>query len=311
MPPPLPRAAAVLEVQGHRGARGLWPENTLAAFAGALELGVSTLELDCGMTRDGVMVVTHDPELNPDLTRGADGRFLAATGPRVFDLSFSELESYDVGRLKPGSAYAARFPEQEPVDGERIPRLAEVLTLARARGAGQVRVAIEVKTFPEQPELTASPEAFAAALAQDVAATGTLALVSIMAFDWRVLAAVRRLMPQVATAALTEQQPGVDTVRLGAPQPSPWLGGLDPAHFGNSVVRLVKASGAATWGPDYQDLNAERIAAAHALGLRVVPWTVNAAGDMERLIGLGIDGMTTDRPDVLRELLENLGAYKR
>lgn len=297
----------MLEVQGHRGARGLWPENTLAAFAGALGLGVSALELDCGMTRDGVLVVTHDPELNPDLTRGADGRFLAATGARIFDLTWGELQSYDVGRLKPGSAYAARFPEQEAVDGERIPRLADVLALARARGRGSVRVAVEVKTFPEQPELTAGPETFAAALRQVVEATDALGIVSIMAFDWRVLAAVRRLMPAVPTVALTEQQNGGDTVRIGAPQLSPWLDGLDPARFGNSVVRLVEATGARTWGPDYQDLNAERIAEAHALGLRVVPWTVNATADMERLIELGVDGMTSDRPDVLRELLGSRG----
>lgn len=297
----------MLELQGHRGARGLWPENTLAAFGGALELGVSTVELDCGLTRDGVIVVTHDPELNPDLTRGADGRFLARTGPRIFDLTFRELESYDVGRLQPGSAYAARFPEQEPVDGERIPRLTDVLALVRARSEGRVRVAIEVKTFPGQPELTATPAAFAAALERDVEATGTLAMVSIMAFDFRVLTAVQRLMPQAATVALTEQQNGGDTVGLGASQPSPWLGGLDPARFGNSVVRLVKATGAGTWGPDYQDLNEQRIAEAHALGLRVVPWTVNATADMERLLESGIDGMTTDRPDVLRELLESKG----
>lgn len=297
----------MLEVQGHRGARGLWPENTLAAFAGALGLGVSSLELDCGVTRDGVVVVTHDPELNPDLTRGADGRFLGKPGPRIFDLTWEELRSYDVGRVKPGSAYAARFPEQEPVDGERIPRLADVLTLVRARGQGRVRVAIEVKTFPEQPELTAGPEAFVAALRLDLKATGTLALASIMAFDWRVLAAAQRLMPEVATVALTEQQNGGDTVRIGAPQPSPWLGGLDPAHFGNSVVRLVKQTGAGIWGPDYQDLNAQRIAEAHELGLRVIPWTVNAPVDMERLLALGVDGMTSDRPDVLRELLEDRG----
>jgi glycerophosphoryl diester phosphodiesterase len=297
----------VLEVQGHRGARGLWPENTLAAFAGALELGVSSVELDCGMTRDGVVVVTHDPDLNPDLTRAADGRFLGRTGPRIFDLTYPELQSYDVGRLKPGSVYAARFPEQEPVDGERVPRLADVLALVLSRGAGQVRVAIEVKTFAEQPELTASPEAFAQALREVVEGTGTLPLVSFMAFDWRVLSAVQRLMPQAATVALTEQQAQGDTVRIGAPRPSPWLGGLDPARFDNSVVRLVKASGASTWGPDYQDLNAQRIAEAHELGLRVVPWTVNATVDMERLLELGVDGMTSDRPDVVRELLESQG----
>lgn len=297
----------MLEVQGHRGARGLWPENTLAAFAGALGLGVSTVELDCGITRDGVVVVTHDPELNSDLTRDARGQFLARTGARIFDLTFQELESYDVGRMKPGCAYAARFPEQEPLDGERIPRLSDVLALVRTRGFGSVRVAIEVKTFPEQPERTAAPEVFAAALKQVVEATGTLAMVSIMAFDWRVLTAVQRLMPQAATVALTEEQNGDDTVRVGAPRPSPWLGGLDPADFGNSVVRLVKASGAGTWGPDYQDLNSQRVAEAHALGLRVVPWTVNATADMERLLAFGVDGMTTDRPDVLREFLASKG----
>jgi len=297
----------VLEVQGHRGARGLWPENTLAAFAGALELGVSAVELDCGMTRDGVLVVTHDPDLNPDLTRAADGRFLAATGPRIFDLTYPELQSYDVGRLKPGSAYAARFPEQQPVDGERIPRLADVLALVRSRGSGRVRVGLEVKTFADQPQLTAAPEVFAQALHGIVEATATLALVSFMAFDWRVLAAVQRLMPQAATVALTEQQAPGDTVGIGAPRPSPWLGGLEPARFGNSVVRLVKATGAGTWGPDYQDLNAQRIAEAHEAGLRVVPWTVNATADMERLLALGVDGMTSDRPDVLRVLLQSKG----
>jgi len=297
----------VLEIQGHRGARGLWPENTLAGFAGALTLGVSTLELDCGMTRDGVVVVTHDPELNPDITRDVLGRFLTATGAPIVGLTFAELQSYDVGRLNPASAYAARFPQQRPVDGERIPRLREVLTLARTRGGGRVRVAIEVKTFPERPQLTATPEVFAAALKTDLEATGTATMVCIMAFDWQVLSAVQRLMPGVATAALTEEQAGDDTVRIGAARPSPWLGGLDPKRFGNSVVRLVKASGATIWGPDFQDLDAARVADAHAQGLRVVPWTVNQEADMERLLGFGVDGMTTDRPDLLRAFLGRRG----
>lgn len=297
----------MLEVQGHRGARGLWPENTLAGFARALTLGVSALELDCGVTRDGVVVVTHDPELNPDLTRDAAGRFLAATGPPIFGLTYAELQSYDVGRLKPGSAYAARFPRQQPVDGERVPRLADVLELVRTRGRGQVRVSVEVKTFPERPQLTAAPQAFAAALRRDVEATASASLVSIMAFDFRVLAAVQRLTPQVAMVALTDQQPGDDTVRIGAPHLSPWLGGLDPQHFGGSVVRLVKATGAGTWGPDFLDLDAERVADAHALGLRVIPWTVNTEADMERLLAYRVDGMTTDHPDILRALLERKG----
>lgn len=297
----------MLEIQGHRGARGLWPENTLAAFAGALELGVSTVELDCAVTRDGVLVVTHDPELNPDLTRDAGGRFLAAAGPRIFDLTSRELESYDVGRLKPGCAYAARFPEQQPVDGERIPRLADVLGLVRTRGLGRVRVAIEVKTFPEQPELTPAPEAFVEAVCRDIERTGTAALAAVIAFDWRVIAAAQRRMPQVATTALTEEQPGEDTVRIGAPRPSPWLAGLDPQQFDGSIARLVQASGAGTWGPDYLDVTPERIEQAHALGLKVVPWTVNEPADMERLLECSVDGMVSDRPEVLRALIERHG----
>lgn len=294
-------------MQGHRGARGLWPENTLAGFARAMELGVSALELDCAVTRDGVVVVTHDPELNPDLTRDAGGHFLTSPGPRIVELSFAELQSYDVGRLNPRRAYATRFPDQQPIDGERIPRLEEVLRLVRARGNGAVRVSVEVKTFPEEPGRSAAPETFAVALRALLESTASADLVSIMAFDWQVLSAVQRLMPQLAIVALTEEQRGDDTVRIGAPQPSPWLGGLDPRDFGNSVVKLVKASGAGTWGPDYLDLDQQRIAAAHALGLRVIPWTVNTAADMERLLELGVDGITTDRPDVLRELLAQRG----
>jgi glycerophosphoryl diester phosphodiesterase len=297
----------MFDLQGHRGARGLWPENTLVGFARAMELGVSALELDCAVTRDGVVVVSHDPQLNPDCTRDAQGRFLVSAGPPIFTLSYAQLQSYDVGRLRPGSAYAARFPQQQPVDGERIPRLADVLTLVRTRGRGRVRVAIEVKTFPEQPELTPAPEPFVQALRGDVERTGTASLVALLAFDWRVLSAAHRLMPQVATAALTEQQSGEDTVRIGSPHPSPWLGGLDPEHFGGSIVRLVKATGAGSWGPDYRDLDAPLIEQAHALGLRVVPWTVNEPADMQRLLALNVDGMITDRPDVLRALLERTG----
>jgi glycerophosphoryl diester phosphodiesterase len=297
----------MFDLQGHRGARGLWPENTLAGFTHAMELGVSALELDCAVTRDGVVVVTHDPELNPDCTRDARGRFLSEAGPPVNTLSYEQLRSYDVGRLRPGSAYAARFPQQQPVDGERIPRLADVLTLVRTHGRGRVRVAIEVKTFPEQPHRAAAPETFARGLQLDVQRTGTAALVTVLAFDWSVLRAVQQLMRQVATAALTDEQPGEDTVRIGAVRPSPWLGGLDPADFDGSIARLVQASGAGTWGPDYLDLDALRVEQAHALGLRVIPWTVNETADMERLLEFGVDGMITDRPDVLRAFLEQKG----
>ena len=297
----------MFDLQGHRGARGLWPENTLTGFARTIELGVNALELDCAVTRDGVVVVSHDPELNPDCTRDPAGHFLTGAGPPIITLSYAQLQAYDVGRLKPGSPYAARFPAQQALDGERIPRLADVLAMVRARGRSRVRVCIEVKTFPEQPELTPDPHSFVEALQRDLERTGTASLAAVIAFDWRVIAAAQRLVPQVATTALTEEQPGEDTVCFDAPQPSPWLGGLDPQQFGRSIAPLVKATGAGTWGPDYLDVTAERVEQAHALGLRVVPWTVNEVADMERMLACNVDGMVSDRPDVLRALLEGKG----
>ena len=109
--------ALAFDLQGHSGARGLAPENTLAAFARALAIGVTTLELDLAMTRDDVLVISHDRRLNPDHTRGAHGAFLAREGPPIRTLTLAELQRYDVGRLKPGSDYAAAFPAQQPADG--------------------------------------------------------------------------------------------------------------------------------------------------------------------------------------------------
>ena len=116
-----------VELQGHRGARGLLPENTLPSFARALEIGVDTLELDVGVTRDGVVVIHHDRRLNPDIARGPDGQWVSAPTPTIFSLLYEELQRYDVGRIRPGSEYARRFPHQTPIDGTRIPRLAQLL----------------------------------------------------------------------------------------------------------------------------------------------------------------------------------------
>jgi glycerophosphoryl diester phosphodiesterase len=297
----------LFDLQGHRGARALWPENTLAGFARTLELGVSTVELDCAVTRDGIVVVSHDPRLNAEHTRDAQGRFIEAAGAPIWSLSFAELQQFDVGRIRPGSALAAAFPQQQPVDGERIPRLADVLKLVYERGRAQVRVNIEVKIFPEQPALTMAPEPFVQLLKRDIEATGSAAIVNIQSFDWRVLQAVQRQMPGQSTAALTDQQSGEDTVQVGSARRSPWLGGLNPADYNNSVPRLVQAIGAGTWAPEYRDLSAARVAEAHALGLRVVPWTVNESADMANLLAQGVDGIITDQPDRLRALLIQQG----
>lgn len=296
-------SAVTFDLQGHRGARGLRPENTLAGFSYALALGVTTLELDCGVTADGVVVVSHDRVLNPDHTRDAGGAFLTAAGPSLRTLTYAELRQYDVGQLRPGSGYAAAFPEQQAVDGERIPRLADVFALVQKSGNRKVRFNVETKIDPTQPGQTATPEEFAIALIAAIREAGMTSRTTIQSFDWRTLVRVRKLAPEITVVALTDQQPDEDTMEIGKPGASIWLGGFDVDDHAGSVPRTVKALGARVWSPHAMDLSPALVAEAHALGLAVVPWTVNEPKDMERAIALGIDGLITDYPDRLRAVL--------
>ena len=303
----LPVGAQDFDLQGHRGARGLAPENTLAGFTRALAVGVTTLELDTGVTKDGVVVVSHDRLLNPDHTRDADGRFLDATGRSLRTLTYAQLQQYDVGRLRPGSGYAAAFPEQQAVDGERIPRLVDVFAMVQKSGNRKVRFNVETKIDPTQPEQTATPEEFAIALIEVIRDAGMASRTTIQSFDWRTLVLVRKLAPEIAIVALTDQQPDEDTMEVGKPGASIWLGGFDVDDHGGSVPKLVQALGAKTWSPHALDLTPALVIEAHSLGLNVVPWTVNDPEGMERAIALGIDGLITDYPDRLRTVLQAKG----
>ena len=295
--------AMAFDLQGHRGARGLAPENTLEAFATALEIGVTTLELDLAMTSDNVLVVSHDSTLNPDHTRGPDGKFLAAQGPTIRSLTLAEVKRYDVGRLKPGTAYAAAFPEQRGMDGVRIPALTELFELVRRSGAGHVRFNIETKLTPTSGADTPDPETFAGALAAAVREAGLAARVSVQSFDWRTLVVMRRIAPDIERVCLTIDGGSGDTLQRGRPGASPWTAGFDIDDFEGSTPRLVSAAGCSVWSPGFRDLTPQALAEAKSIGLKVIPWTVNERADMERLIGFPVDGIITDYPNRLRALL--------
>jgi glycerophosphoryl diester phosphodiesterase len=301
------KETAMFDLQAHRGGRGVRPENTLASFRYALGLGVSTLEMDTGVTRDGVVVVSHDTRLNPDITRGPDGQFLEGPGPAIVSLSYAELARYDVGRIKPGSGTAKNFPEQQPSDGERIPRLADVFALVAASGNTSVRFNIETKIEPTDPEGTVAPDRFVLALLAAIRGADMESRVTIQSFDWRTLVLVKKLAPEIPLVALTDQQPGEDTMEPGKDGASVWLGGFDVDDHGGSVPRTVKALGAAIWSPHAGDLTPASIKEAHALGLTIIPWTVNEPKDMERAIASGVDGLISDYPARLRELLQSKG----
>ena len=282
------------DLQGHRGARGLFPENTLEGFRAALAVGVDTFELDVGLTADGVVVVHHDPALNQDVARGPDGTWLQGAERLIHQLTVAELAGYDVGRLRPGTPYAALFADQQPYDGARVPTLASVLRVDPA-----VCFNIEMKTDPRHPHRTAGPAALADATLAVIDAAGAAGRITMESFDWRGPRHVRRVRPDIRLAWLTR----METIR----DARTWWDGPHVGDYGGSIPRAVAAEGGPIWAPDHHDLDAELVAEAHQLGLLVIPWTVNRPEDMRRLIGWQVDGLITDRPDVARPVLRDAG----
>jgi glycerophosphoryl diester phosphodiesterase len=264
------------DIQGHRGARGLYPENSLPGFLAAAALGVTSLELDVVLTRDGVPVIFHDLTLTPDLVRGPGGDWLTAPAPAISALTADALGAFTIGRARPGSRLAAKLPAQRAMDGVAIPRLSDLLAVMRD---SPVRLDIELKLprHPEPAEIAALVDAVLAAL--DAAPLRIAA--SLRCFNFAALRRLRERRPEIALA---------------------WLTRLGPRATPAAVASEIRATGwpvwQPVWAPDHRTLLRRDVRRAHAEGLAVVPWTVNSPARMRRLIGWGVDGMCTDRPDL-------------
>ena len=293
------------DIEAHRGGRALLPENTLPAFANALSMGVDTLELDINVTRDNAIVVSHERALNPDLARDASGNYVAPPGIPFAKLSLDEVKMYDVGQIRPGSAYGRPFPDQHAVPGTRIPKLAEVFDLVRRSGDTHVRLNIETKIDPDHPDQSPEPERFVTLLLDLLKAEKFSDRVMVQSFDWRTLQLVQKLAPAIPTVYLTIQAGRSPTISLD--QASRWTAGFNPADHDRSVPRTIKAAGGAIWSPFFRDVDAALIAESHRLGLKVVVWTVDKTDDMARLIDLGVDGIISDNPDLLRKVAAEKG----
>ena len=291
------------DLQAHRGGRGLLPENTLASFENALRMGATTLELDIAITADGIPVISHDRALNPDITRGADGQWLKERGPLIKSLTLAQVQSYDVGRINPASKYAKDFPDQQPRDGQRIPTLAALFKLVNDLGANDIHFDMETKIDPRFPDQTLAPEPFVNAMLTEIRKADMTRRVMVQSFDWRTLALLHRLEPGLRTMYLSIANRSANTLQDGT-----WTAGHLLKDHGDSVPRLVRtAAGQAPgviWAPNEGNLTPALVKEAQALGLQVIPWTVNQKPAMQTLIDWGVDGIITDYPDRLREVMQ-------
>jgi glycerophosphoryl diester phosphodiesterase len=294
--------ATEVELHGHRGARGIAPENTLVGFREAIRLGVDWIEIDIGMSREGVLIVHHDRALNTSIARKG-GSWIETPIP-LFELDAREIRSFDVGRIKPGSGYANRYPYQKPVDGTAIPTLADMLEMPEMQAHPEISLNIEIKTSPLAPNETAAPERIVKALVALLDTYGYRKRARIQSFDWRNLKHLRDFAPDLPLSFLTAELPDLDNLQRAQPAPSPWLGGANLEAFGGSVPRLISHMGGKYWAPFYRDISSGDVVTAHGEGLKVIVWTVNDADDMHTALMMGVDGIITDYPDIGRDVID-------
>ncbi len=299
----------VVQVYAHRAGRGLMPEQTLPAYRGALRLGVDYVDMDINMTKDGVLVITHDPGLNPNFTRDPKGKWITKA-TLINSLTLKELQKYNVGKLKPGTEYASYFPDQYSRKFVKIPTLKEAIQYVKKIAGDKVGFQIEIKNDPTKPKLTATPSEYAKALYKLLKEEKVLNRTEIQAFDWSCLIELQKLDPNIKTAYLTDHT----TETLTDAEPGTWMAGLKPKNYNFSFPKMIKHLGGYCWEPYEMDVTKKSIEEAHKLGLKVVVWgwpemekTEINYKRIEKMIDWGVDGVIADRPEILRGILTARG----
>ena len=257
-----------IQVHGHRGARAVLPENTMAAFEYAIDQGADAIEMDVVITKDDVPIITHDPITNPRICQSPTGRRAI-----IRKLTFAELREWDCGSL-----VNPRFPDQKPVPGARMPALDEVLALA---DRGSFLFNIEAKMY--RPELDPHPVHFAELLLQSIDRHNLRPRVIVQSFDFRILLAMKQLAADIRLAALYEDG------RLG------------------DFVSIARIAGTQIVAPEQDLVTPAEVTAAHQAGLQVIPWTANTQKEWDALIAAGVDGIITDDPAALIGYLKQKG----
>ena len=292
-------------IHGHRGARGLAPENTLTGFACASAIGVHGLELDVLISADEKMVVHHDPCLSSDLCRDPFGNWLETSTPAIYALTEAQLRIYDVGTMRPGSSQEARFPSQQGTNEEPIPMFSDLVDWWQTLTPYQPVLNIELKSDPRYPDESPDPDDYARIVVGELKQCHLLTSVWLQAFDWRLLQSIQRLSDPVFTGYLSSERDHDATVLQEGI--SPWLAGFDPCHFSSSLPEAIKAAGGRFWGPAFADLSKERVQEAQTLGLSVHTWTLNENEAFHKAIEFGVDGITSDYPDRARSVMQAAG----
>ena len=329
----------IIENYAHRGCRGLMPENTIPSYKKALEIGVDFVDMDVNMTKDGVVVVTHDPSLNPTITRDKNGKWITSNKLYIKDMTYEELKTYDVGRIKPGTKHAKIFKHQAAVDGTYIPTLKEVIKFIKDNAKTPVKYQIEIKSMPFGIGHHTDSQKLAEAVYKIIKEENIIAQCEIQDFDWLGLLHMNYLDEKVHTAYLlippigigrndlhlldskAEELCELTTAELEKLEQNNYkiLGlskidclNISTYKFYLQFTKAIKDAGGYLVEPMLCFTSKEFIDASHANGLKVVPWDSEKIFNndfneyfVKLAIQNNVDGIINDRPDLLNKLLHN------
>lgn len=303
----------VFDLEAHRGGRDIRPENTLYSYAYAIELGATSIECDMQLTKDGQIVMSHNPILNSDITRDENGNYIENNKYDIRLMTVDELKKFDVGVMDPncGEYYDLHGKTQFTYDA-KIPTLEELMQLIQSYGDKNIVLNIETKSYPDPASAgyknNADPKKFVEVFNNIVKKYDMENRVVLQSFDWQTLIEMKKLNPNISTSALWQEQPSwgrdSESLRRYEKKKSPWLGGLDIKDYQGNPVKAAHAIGADIISPYYTEISKQDVDEAHSLGMKVVPWTVNNEKDMNMLLDMGVDGIISDKPWLLKQVLE-------
>lgn len=303
----------VFDLEAHRGGRDVRPENTLYSYAYAIELGATSIECDMQLTKDGQIVMSHNPILNSDITRDENGNYIENNKYDICLMTVDELKKFDVGVMDPncGEYYDLHGKTQFTYDA-KIPTLEELMQLIQSYGDKNIVLNIETKSYPDPASAgyknNADPKKFVEVFNNIVKKYDMEDRVVLQSFDWQTLIEMKKLNPNISTSALWQEQPSwgrdSESLRRYEKKKSPWLGGLDIKDYQGNPVKAAHAIGADIISPYYTEISKKDVDEAHSLGMKVVPWTVNNEKDMNMLLDMGVDGIISDKPWLLKQVLE-------
>ena len=282
-------SAKIIRIVGHRGARGLFPENSMVGFENILKMGVTLIELDVVFSKDKTPIITHDHTINPSTSRDVDGEFVNEN-IKVSSLTVEQIKNYEIGRLDLDSDYGRRFPEQAQLDGIYMPTLQELFEKMQQPEFEQMRLMVEIKSEPNYS--SQDRENIASLVIKQIREANLSNKVLLHSFDWLLLSEFKKKDPKITTSFLTKKGYQNESENYYPSQ----VFMQDAAGYSNSVPEKISALGGSVWCPYFKDITRDRLLSARENNLIVVVWTLNELDDIDAMIELGVDAIVTDYP---------------